>query len=245
MADIVGRIKKLIALSKRNDSPEEAAQAAAHAQDLMFKYQIGETDLDVGDTDERTSEEIVNTPIQTSDAKRAIWKSSLAHAVANGFGCEMYFSRNVNGTTFHIFGTESAVQTVHYMYGYLSLEITRLSEREWNAHGKETGENGKTWKNSFRLAAVTELRTRLMETRREQRVKVATAPTSTAIALYKTDEERVTNEWKAASKRLGIHSVSTAPTRHSYSAYDRGRSAGRKIGLSSGKGIEGSKKRID
>jgi hypothetical protein len=37
MADIVGRIKKLIALSKRNDSPEEAAQAAAHAQDLMSR----------------------------------------------------------------------------------------------------------------------------------------------------------------------------------------------------------------
>ena len=245
MADIVGRIKKLIALSKSNDSPEEAAQAAAHAQDLMFKYQIGEVDLDVGDTDERTPEEITNNPIQTADTKRAIWKSSLAHAVANGFGCEMYFSRGMGGYQLNIFGTASAVQTVHYMYGYLALEITRLSEREWLEHGKGRNENGKTWKNSFRLAAVTELRARLMAKRKEQQVKVATAPTSTAIALYKTDEERVANEWKAASKRLGIHRVSTAPTRHSYSAYDRGRSAGRKIGLSSGKGIEGSKKRID
>ena len=241
MADIVGRIKKLIALSKNNNSTAEAANAAALAQELMFKHQIGEGDLDVGDTDERTPEEIVNTPIQTSDAKRAVWKSSLAHAVATGFGCEMYFSRTVNGTTFHIFGTTTAVQTVHYVFGYLNLEITRLCEQEWRENGEGSA---KTWKNSFRLAAVNELRARLLAKRKEQQIKVATAPTSTAIALYKTDEERVASGWKAESKKLNLRSAPTSRVRTSYSAYDRGRTAGRSIGLDAKAGISASKERI-
>jgi hypothetical protein len=244
MADIVGRIKKLIALSSRNDSPEEAANAAALAQDLMFKYQIGMVDLDATDTDARMPEGIVDAPIASGDKRRAIWKSSLAHAVATGFGCEMYFDRTVNGFNFHIFGTDSAVQTVHYMYGYLLLEITRLSEEAWSAHGRETRENGKTWKNSFRLAAVSELRKRLQTKRVAQQREVAVAPTTTAIALYKTDAERVTNEWKATEKRLRLRPAPVARVQQSLSAFDRGRAAGMHIGLDAKGSIEGSKKRM-
>lgn len=260
---IIDRIRKLLELSRSNNSPEEAARAAALAQDMMFKYQIGEGDIDTTDT-KRAPEEIITDGIRPGDRQRVIWKSSLAHAVALGCGCEMYSSREWVGdgqryeTTFKIFGTKTAVQTVQYLYGYLVLEITRLAEEGYRAHGQG---HGRTWKNSFKLGAVNEIRRRLSEQRRAQQAHVAEAvkaaqstetakatetAQSTALALYQTDEQRVSDSWKVESKRLRLRTVSSGRRNHNPTAYDRGKSAGRGIGLGGGKaGLPASKGRIE
>jgi len=241
---IVTRIRKLLELSKRNDSPEEAAQAAGLAQEMMFKYQIGEMDIEATET-VRKEEELVNESIH-KEKRRAVWRSSLAFSIAQGFGCEMYVdSTKEERTHFQIYGTVSAVQTVSYMFNYLNLEINRLCESEWEAHGKESKQQCKTWKNSFRLGAVNEVRKRLLEQRKTQKAAVNNAVESTALALYKSDEQRVVEGYKAFSKRLRFRNASSAPTRHNQSAYSRGANAGSAIGLSGGKAIAASKERIE
>jgi len=241
MANIVERIKKLLELSKHNNSSAEAAAAAGLAQELMFKHQIGEADLTVTE-EARTPEEIVEEAVHTEKGRqRNVWKSALAHAVAQGFGCEMYYSRYPE-IQFKVFGLKSAVQTVNYVFGYLNLEITRLCAEAGKGQGR-------TWQNSFRLGAVAELRERLQQQRREQGAYVAAKtvaePTSTALALYKTEEERVESAWKETSKRIGLRAGRRTRTRSDYSAYSRGREAGASISLNAGRGgLPASKQRM-
>lgn len=247
-SNIVERIRKLFELSKNNPSPEEAASAAARAAELMFKYQIGEADLDTGER-KSESEPLGEVAIAggggQAKGQRAVWKSKLANAVAQGFGCEMYFERD----TFKVYGLKSIVQTVSYVYQYLALEVGRLCNESWEtfAGGMPTDYRTKLavkWKNSFRIGAVTAIEQRLIAEKAKQVVRVEQAPQSSALVLYKTDQERVAEGWDKRAKELNLRHVRST-FRPEASAYERGEAAGRKIPLEgSGRNLEGAKKRI-
>ena len=252
MADILSRIRKLVELSRNNPSQEEATQAAAMAQDLMFKYQIGEADIDMGDS-KREAEAVVEDSIHQDGERRDVWKACLAHAVARGFGCHMYnghrYVENKKTTSFQVVGLKSAVQTVSYIFSYLALEIDRLCDEAWLAHGKEMRQSAKTWKNSFRTGAVNAINARLTAQREAQdarfnsmfassKATAPSAPASTALALYKSDEERVADTWKATEKRLRLRSGGgVSRTRSNPTAYARGREAGNGLQLGGGRGL--------
>jgi len=258
MADILARVQKLLQLGKRNDSPQEAANALALAQDLMFKYQISEADLDAGD-EQREREAVVDEAVyQSTSTKKAAWKSCLAYAIARGFGCHMYTMRDRAGTgghQFQVVGLKSVVQTVSYLYGYASLEIERLCAEEWER--RRSGYPGvaaaRNWKNNFRLGAVAALRTRLDEQRGSQESVMAgvehfrpvgIAHSSSALALYRSDAERVDQEYRGISKRLGLRRTARRGARHNPSAYSLGREAGQSLSLGGGRGLAGAKSRI-
>lgn len=247
MTKIVDRVRKLLELSKRNDSPTEAAQAAAMAQELMFKFQIGETDLETKET--REPEAVVEETAHTEKGrKRCVWKSSLAHAIAQGFGCEMFTMRDTDQVRFQIFGTKSAVQTVGYMYGYLALEVTRLAEVAYREARGEIRESPKTWKNNYRLGCVAEIRERLAKQREEQAKVVEDLvreqPKGAGLVLYKSDEARVKDGYKKLKQQYGLR-TRTNTYRYSPSAYERGRAAGRSLSLGGGRGLPGSPNRLE
>src|ERR1700761_4638393 len=110
---IIDRIRKFRALAASNNSPEEAAQAAAYAADLMFKHQIEETDLEVAP---RVVEEVVDEAVASAEGKREVWKSHLAYHLALAFGCKMYIDRSRGKASYQVFGLKSAVQTISYMF---------------------------------------------------------------------------------------------------------------------------------
>jgi hypothetical protein len=245
---IVDRIRKLIELSKHNNSPEEAAQAAAMAQDLMFKYQIGEADIDVS-TGERETEEVVDTDVHVEQkGVRDAWKASLANGLAKSFGSKVYTWRTGTTCEYRCVGLKSVTQTVAYMFGYLSLEVERLANEAWNRE-KNLGayDTARTWKNSFRLGAVATIVARLNEQRKAQEAEVdamiaeakvrADRSKGTALALYKTDQERQDEGYKKVAKERKLRTARTSYT-HSHSAYERGQNAGQKVALSTnGKGL--------
>lgn len=252
MSKIVDRIRKLLDLSKHNNSPEEAAQAAAHAQDLMFKYQIGEADLET--TEERTQEDLVTETVGTeAKTKRSVWKACLAHALAKSMGCEMWNNRAEERPRFEVYGLKSSVQTVGYMFGYLSLEVDRMCAAAWKAHGHEMRQSAHTWKNSYRMGAVNEIRKRLEEQRKEQvqhvvevvqSQRAATGTTTTALALYQTDQERVATGYQQERKKKGIRAGRASSYRCNPSAYERGSVAGQSVSLGGGRGLPASPSRI-
>jgi hypothetical protein len=250
MADIVSRIRKMLELSRKNNSPEEAASAAAMAQELMFKYQISEADITI---EERVAEDVVDDEIGGDDkVKKDVWKASLANSIAKAFGCKMYTWRDYAGGTnkvsYKVVGIKSVVQTVSYMFGYLSAEIDRLAEEAWKA-AKACGErtNGRTWKNSFRLGAVNTVYSRLKQKADEQEQQIAAmakaareakdSKKSMALALYKSDQERVEGEYKNIYKARGLRQGRSVIRRHSVSAYQQGQTAGSRVSLGGGKGL--------
>lgn len=255
MADILNRIRKLVELSKNNTSPEEAANAAARAQELMFKYQIGEADLDVGST-EREVEPVVDEIVHAEKGRRDAWKASLANGIAKAFGARVY---TVTGGTcdFHCVGLKSVTQTVQYMFGYLVLEVDRLADEGWTQEPNRAHHNGRTWKNNFRLGAVAIIVSRLKEQRAQQERQVedllavakefgdaATGSKSTALALYKTDQERQAEGYEEIKKKQGLRPMKSKYT-YNPNAYQRGRSAGESVSLTArGAGLPGAKSRI-
>ncbi len=255
MNKIVDRIRKFIALSENNNSPEEAAAAAAAAQELMFKYQIGEADLDLGSDTKREAEEVVDESVLVDDkVKRDVWKASLANQLAHAFGCKMYTWRDwqTKECRYRVVGVKSVVQTIGYMFTYLAAEIDRLADEAWKVELNKKFQSARTWKNSFRLGAVNTIAGRLKAQRAEQDAQVeamvaaakearaagaAETVKTTALALYKTDQERVQDEYKKISKAKGLRTSRSAYRRHSVSAYEKGQAAGSKVGLGGGKGL--------
>ena len=246
--DIVARVRKLLELAANNNSPEEAAQATARAQELMFKYSIGEADLEVIET-EREAEPVENNIIHDEGKKRDVWKSSLATVLANAFGCKCYFSTE-GGFRLHVVGIRSATQTVAYLFGYIQLEIGRLSDEAWKAHKSETKQSVKTWKNSFRLGAVNTISNRLAEQTRAQNAVIveikrkAAGGQTPGLSLYQADQERVETEYKTLRQKLGLRSVRSRQ-RTNMSAYSRGADAGSGLSLGGGRGLGASKTRLE
>lgn len=265
MNKIVDRIRKFIALSENNNSPEEAAQAAARAQEMMFQHQISEADLDLSSNEKRDPEEVVDDSVMTDDKlKRDVWKASLANQLAHAFGCKMYTYRDwkTKECAYRVVGLKSVVQTIGYMFTYLVSEIERLADAAWvaeRAAGRQPTSAARTWKNSFRLGAVHTVAGRLKEQRAEQDQQVeamvaaaqaakrageSATPKSTALALYKGDQERVADEYKVIAKAKGLRTSKTSYRRHNQSAYERGQAAGRSVGLGGGKGLGAPAKQV-
>lgn len=252
--DVIDRIKKLLSLSKNNDNAEESSLCALRAQELMHRYRIGEADLGIEET-ERVAEEVTDSVVHT-ESGRALWKACLANGIAIGLGCKMYRWTVDGGTAFHVVGLQSSVQTVAYMFGYLKLEIEAQCERAWARHKRELANAGggtrglsghaRTWRNSFNMGAVNTVAARLKKAHEgqvaEAREKLAQQPTCTALALYKTDEERVATAYKAIK---GLRSGRSARVNRVASAFEQGQSAGRSVQLNAKGGLPGSKSRLE
>lgn len=82
---IIGKIKKVLALSKNNPSEEEAKAAALTAQKLMAEYHISMSEIDMVEDIDNIVEETVN--VGTGNK----WKYSLAGIVAKNFRCKNFF----------------------------------------------------------------------------------------------------------------------------------------------------------
>lgn len=250
MADILKRVRNLIALSKHNNSAEEAASAAAEAQALMFKYQIGEVDLDPGES-RREPEEVVDESVLTDDkGKRDAWKAALANTLGRSFGCRVYIFREERACRYQVFGVKSAVQTVGYMFGYLSAEIDRMASEQWREHRRG---DARSWKNSFRFGAVSVISERLSAQRAAQQAQVRAMNAAaqqkkepgTALALYQADCERVEAGYEAKAKKLGLRSSRRSYRIHNATAYERGEAAGRELGLGGGRGLGAPAKQVE
>jgi hypothetical protein len=132
---ILQRIKKLLELAADPANEHEAASAAAHAQRLMFKYNIDQAALEsIGKADakkiERESVEAGYTPGTGMD-----WRISLAAAIAKyGFG-QVIIHGTGKWTRFSFIGRKDDVEAMKATYTYLTVELARLlaefSKKAW------------------------------------------------------------------------------------------------------------------
>lgn len=107
---VIERVKKLQRLAT-STNVHEAASAAAMAAELMLEYQISEASLSASDEnrDDSINEHYVN---DGASKRRAVWKGSVANAIAKSLGCAMYWS----GNHIVIVGRHSDSKAVEYLY---------------------------------------------------------------------------------------------------------------------------------
>ena len=167
---VIDRVRKLLNLSQRAGSPEEAALAALRAQELIAEHRLAEADISLAGGDPVPEEAVVESVIEGDRSRRRAqqWRIKLAGALAPAFKCKIYYW--TGSDRIGAIGRESDVQTLGYVQGYLALEIQRLTEEAWagvKARATEHGEivrelpQPSRWRNSFRLGVVSTVRERL------------------------------------------------------------------------------------
>lgn len=164
---ILDKIKKLLRLGASKDSAE-AASATAMAQRLIERYRIDEALLKDEEqkpvvTREEIQKELRNEIIYNFRGRHvATWILNLSSYIARENACRVWYGANISAI-----GRADDVACVRYMLGYLVLEIERLAKEGLAAYKVETGfPGGKTWGNSFRLGAVSEIADRLWQARK-------------------------------------------------------------------------------
>lgn len=125
---LIKRIRKLLALSRNNSNPHEAAQALSRAQALMRKHGITELDADI-------------SVIKTSSSKGApseaekvpVWMGRLMNVVAGAFGCHTYLDWRITTggywrriVTFYGFGERPVVAA--YAFDVLCRQMQKATK---------------------------------------------------------------------------------------------------------------------
>ncbi len=236
---VIDKVKKLLRLST-SDNVNEAAAAAARAQSLMDEHRIDQAMFDVGDDGDEpaeTDEQVTDHDKDPVEVGRSIasWKAQLLMAVCGANACKCYrgyqafegrYVRNLC-----IIGRPSDVAMVKHLYAYLSHEIERLCQHENRG-------NGRTWMNSFRLGAVSEVSRRLRLTAKaaQEGKRKALGGNTKALAVLDRAlvriEQRSADVEKWAKDNMNLRSRSGSRTNRDWSGYEAGKEAGRSINLS-------------
>lgn len=222
---------KLLRLSQ-SSNPNEAALAASKAQEIIDRYQIESTALNLdGQAPDEPIKDFNADPLEPG-RKLDSWKWRLFLVIGKANGCKGYLSGR-GGIA--VVGRPSDVATVRYFFAWLVQEVNRLAERDCRG-------NGRTYANNYRHGVIDTLGQRLnaqrRETQEQMRKEIELMPeVAQSLALVRLNsaiaqvEKRETQaaDWMKANLRLINRSGSGF--RGDHSARSAGRVAGHEIRL--------------
>jgi hypothetical protein len=241
-AKIIERVRKLLELAHNNTNVSEAANAASAAQTLMSRHAISEAMLAPADAapDEPIEKDVL---FASGGTQNATWRGQLAMVMSEVNGCGVYQSCG----SLYIFGRPSDSAKVRYLFAYVAREIERLCKEAADLRGSP----GRTWANSFKLGAVSEINRRLREADKAARASMKqeadasdTLGTGSAIvlvnnALAKIDAHKVSVA-QYGEVKLHLRKGSASHSRTDYGARDAGKRAAANIDLNGASGSIGS-----
>lgn len=226
MADVLDRLRKLLALAK-SDNPHEASLAAELAQKLMVQHHLDEFALENADRppEEPIEDQGAIEPERDGQPRRIpSWEVFLAGAVARSVDCRIYYTP---GERISVVGRKSDAQVARYLFMYLARAINRLADTFWKQEG-DRRQGAARWKNGFRLGAVETIRVRLQAGYRQAVQEATAGDASKALMLVRRGEQ--VEGWMDRNLRLG---TSRRATYSSASGHEVGQRAGQSIDLGS------------
>lgn len=231
---IAEKVRKLLRLAAKNNSPEEAAAAASKAQALIDDYNLSNAMLALDGQEDEPDEPIEDfgkkgAPLDKQSTKLARWRYYLAYHFAEANACKLY----AEGGAIHIIGRASDADTVRYLFAYCAGEIDRLTDQ--NGRGC-----GTVWRNNFRLGCIDTIARKIRESRKSRMAALrleAQEQGTTALmrvdnALARVDRRLATvKEW--TKQNLKLRSGSSSSIQQNSDARARGRIAGESINVGS------------
>lgn len=176
---IIDKIKKLLQLSKNNSNLNEASNAYAQAQALLTKYRLDMLELERSNNHQENFTK--GSPLFSG--KRVItWKSILVNGLSKLNGCKSVILHPNNRIEMTLFGRKTDIEIVEYLFWSIVFQIEYFYKE---ALDKNVG-SGKTFGNSFKVAAVQTVIQRLKQSQ-EEIIKES----KTSTALVKNDDKAV------------------------------------------------------
>jgi hypothetical protein len=240
MERIAERIRKLLALANNNPSEAEAAIALERASALMAEHNLTMAQVDAHGRGEGRVEEK-----HKGAYKRQTWARKIWGAVSDVNFCMYYYYTSQRGDKWRkkpeggyervagrevdehvIIGTRANVETTKAMVEYLNSTIERLA--------RESGFWGERDLHAFKLGCAQRLavRLRLLKDKRARTKRPSTPTTLPVLADVYAAHEAANNELYAKIYGEKPRFAAGSPLgTSSYSAYERGQSAGSKVSL--------------
>lgn len=241
---ILDRVRKLLALSERAGTPEEAGTAFAAAQRLIAQHALSEEQIRqarIREVGGRPDEPVLSRLIWGADGGGGVptWVAILAGAICSVNGCDALVYRST--ASIKAWGRASDLEIVYELLGAVVGQIDAMAARCPVARGR-------TGKNNYRLGAAQVVCERLRQAAAEARKAIeataaeqdATAPEAarevTALALRALDSRvaTATGAMRAEVAAAGSK-IRTAPrARSSFDGAARaaGRADGARVNLS-------------
>lgn len=216
------RVQKLLRLAK-SDNANEAATAAAMAQRLIDLHK-----LDVAALKDESAAEPIEDKHEPIDRQYSTWRARLAVNIATLNGAKCYR----DGKALCLVGRKSDVQTVRYLYQWLTQEVERLADNQPSGLGK-------TWYNNFRLGVIETLIVRLEEQKKATEKEAMTnafntggqlAASNVGAAIVRVAQDSAAVE-KWAEDNMKLRRGSSSRSNYDDGARQQGRRAGHSVGL--------------
>lgn len=223
---ILWKIKKLLALAdtRTNTNPNEAAQAAAKAQELLFKHNLSMLSID--GLQDQDSEAILKEEWVAPDVNRTSlgWAGPLLNII-----CKTNFCRVIRlssgSAKYALIGKPSNIQVSQYLFTYLKGEIDRLGKQTVKSEGIITKKA--SWVKDFSYGAMSSVIAKLKE-QKQQNAQASTTSTALVIMSDRQLDNAVRSYYPHVSR-------SSSRARSSDSgAFGAGVSAGRNINIRQG-----------
>jgi hypothetical protein len=214
-ADILTKIRGMLALAADASNENEAAAAAAMAQRFLLKHNLCISDVETV-TEEDTK--IIGEDCQANIGRLAPWKIHLMHATAKAFGCSTLVYSGHRRRRVTVIGTAEDVAVANATIQYLLATVDRLTKA--NAYGY-----GRRYVNSYRSGCADAITSKLRQRAREQREEIAKEATEAGTALVLVKGQAL----KAHMAQYGDFRQRATSVDHS--GYDHGRSDGRNVSL--------------
>lgn len=186
---VVEKIQKLKAhaeSAQRIGSEAEAEAFASMIQQLLLKYKLSMTDVDLAE--ERVSDPIGAREVDWQDVRvrraRVAWMERLADVVARAYFCRMLVHRGSSALT--LVGRKSDVDLAEFMLVTLTRAAERIAEREYVAAFRQDVAGARGFKASFLRAFVERLQERF-----EDEVRGAEAASDCAIVRFEGARKEV------------------------------------------------------
>ena len=215
MADIVDRVRKLLALAG-SSNVHEAAAAAARAQELITRHRLESLRLGAPDPDPITDG--AAEPLEVARRLRR-WRVVLATELARVNGCSAYTVSHGWEERILVAGRAADRAAVAAMWAWLLVRV------EWLSAAAGPGRSRK-WHEAFRVGAVEAVAERLLASDEETR---AAFPPDALVHIVPAlaERERAVERFVTEELRLGPGRGMRMDAR----AYERGVAAGRELPL--------------
>lgn len=131
---VLGKIKKILRLSKDNPSEEEALTAAKMARNLLAKYSLSMSDIDL-DNDGRSSDMLYMPANNNKGVK--VWEGALAHIMSEFVPVRAVIfevckvNKRGKHRTIHFIGNREDVVVAIEMYRYLRSTIKKMARKHY------------------------------------------------------------------------------------------------------------------
>lgn len=248
---ILDRVRKLLALSERAGTPEEAGTAFATAQKLIAQHALSEEQIRqarIREVGGRPDEPVLSRMIWTAQGGGGVptWVAIIAGVLCDVNGCDALVYRS--SASVKAWGRASDLDLVAELLGAVVGQIDAMAARCPAAKGR-------TGKNNYRLGAAQVVCERLRQAASEARRAIeataaeqdasapATAREVTALALRALDDRvavaagAMRAEVAAAGSK--IRSARTARSSYDGAARNAGRADGARVNLSRGRALGG------